>query len=102
MKANRKYKNSDQTCTRIKIDFTIDSNHITSIIIIMINREKEINKSSVIKELRVNLWGNGYTFDDELSTECNHYTSDKTYEELEEEAITIGKKLFPDFYRHLK
>ena len=56
MKANRKYSNSDQTCTRIKIDFTINSNHITSTIIILINREKEINKSSVIKELRMNLF----------------------------------------------
>jgi len=109
MKANRHYTQKDKleimdmkiassACCGIKVEFLIDARHILLAITELNDEElKKVSRAMVEKELKRQLEMKGenwYISPIDYGESGDHYN----LKEKLQEALLIGKKLFPDFF----
>jgi hypothetical protein len=94
MKAKYKYKNTGQPCSRLKIQFTIDSTNIENAIVYMLFMNIKINKTTVTKELRSLIFSDGYSWDEYM----DERVGEDVYEDNLPKAKELSEKLFSEFY----
>lgn len=91
-------KINSQSCTHLKVSFTIDARHILLAITCLTEEGlKKASRKSVEEQIRRELFDRGegwYLSPIDYGEEGNHYN----LSEKLKEALPIGKKLFPEFF----
>ena len=96
MKRTHTIRSTGEGSTVIKISFTVTATTIEQAIMLLLDSDCEISKSSVVKKIKENLTHGGTdSFGVGFYDEYRWY---KNVDELREEAEVLAKKLFPDFY----
>ena len=98
MKAKYTYKSNGQPCSKLKIQFTIDSTNIENAIVYMLCMDIKINKTTVTKELRSLIFGGGYSWDEYM----DERVGEEAYEDNLPKAKELSEKLFSEFYCQFK
>tara|TARA_R110000782_G_scaffold25502_3_gene66248 strand:+ start:54 stop:347 length:294 start_codon:yes stop_codon:yes gene_type:complete len=96
IKATRKYKANGEGCTFMNIKITIDKSNLINTIIFLLDSSHTVNKTSVEKRLKSELYTTGSEFDSYIEERLG--LDDDVFDALKVKATTKAKELFPDFF----
>jgi len=96
IKATRRYNSNGEGCTFMNIKVTIDKSKLINTIMFLLDGKSTVNKTSVEKRLKSEIYSSGIEFDSYIEERLGLYEDE--FDTLKVKATTKAKELFPDFF----